>query len=77
MPLLKCKIRPKNLDNISCSSISAVTAYNEFNISTKIYIIYENIVTPNNNIKATKSRSKSLIGAMSPNPTVDNDVKAK
>ena len=38
-------------------------------------MIYENIATPNINMKETKIRSKSLLGCRSPKPTVDNEVK--
>lgn len=70
-------INPKNFAKLSPSSSSDSKRLYSPNISMKILIMKEKVDTPNKRINAPTSRSRSLLGCISPNPTVDKDVKAK
>ena len=69
-------MHPKNLDNISKSSISAALDYYFSKTLMNISIMYENIATPNNSMKEQKILSVLLLGLRSPKPTVDKLVNA-
>jgi len=70
-------IVPKNFAKLSPSSNPALKVYKLVKISIKFAIIREKIATPKRRTNAPITLSRSLLGAKSPNPTVESEVKAK